>query len=254
MEILTLEATSLVLLLAVVITLIWKVINWVWIRPKRLEKLLRQQGLKGNPYRIFHGDLKELKAMVEATNSRPIDLSNDITSRVLPFHRHIIDNYGKNSYMWVGPIVRVNVMEPKLIKEILTNNKSFKKPPPIHPLANLLVAGLASYNDHKWAKHRRIINPAFHMQKLKNMFPLMYMSCNEAMKKLEILFENEKGSVEVDVQPYLEDLSTAVISRTLFGSSLYEEGIKIFRLQKDQAKLTRQVSTNKEKQGNKSNQ
>lgn len=38
---------------------LWRVVNWIWFKPKKLEKLLREQGLKGNSYRILYGDTKE---------------------------------------------------------------------------------------------------------------------------------------------------------------------------------------------------
>lgn len=73
---------------------------------------------------------------------------------------------GKSSFTWMGPVARVNIMEPELIKEILMNNKDFKKPTP-NPLAKFLVSGLSGYEDEKWSKHRKIINPAFFVDKLK---------------------------------------------------------------------------------------
>lgn len=54
-----------------------------------------------------------------------------------------------------------------------------------------------------------------------------------------MLMEGKK-SLELDVQTYLNELTSNVISRTAFGCS-DEEGKKIVELQKDQAELTRQV-------------
>lgn len=57
-------------------------------------------------------------------------------------------------------------MNPEQLKDILSKNYIFRKTEP-NPLGKLLATGLASYDAEKWAKHRRIINPAFHLEKLK---------------------------------------------------------------------------------------
>uniref|UniRef100_A0A0D3DWW4 Uncharacterized protein n=1 Tax=Brassica oleracea var. oleracea TaxID=109376 RepID=A0A0D3DWW4_BRAOL len=38
---------------------VWRAVNWVWLRPKRLEKYLKKQGFSGNSYRILMGDMRE---------------------------------------------------------------------------------------------------------------------------------------------------------------------------------------------------
>ncbi|KAG5597309.1 hypothetical protein H5410_038541 [Solanum commersonii] len=45
---------------AILLIYTWKVLNWAWFRPKKLEKYFRQNGLKGNPYKLLYGDLNEL--------------------------------------------------------------------------------------------------------------------------------------------------------------------------------------------------
>ena len=74
-----------------------KLLNSIWFRPKKLEKLLRQQGLAGNSYRILYGDLKERAAMREQANSKPMNFSNDIAPRVIPSIHHTIQKYGNIS-------------------------------------------------------------------------------------------------------------------------------------------------------------
>ncbi|RVW78238.1 Cytochrome P450 CYP72A219 [Vitis vinifera] len=72
----------------------WRLLNWVWLRPKKLERCLRQQGITGNSYRLLHGDVREMLRMISEANSRPISLSDEIVQRVLPFHYHSLKKYG----------------------------------------------------------------------------------------------------------------------------------------------------------------
>lgn len=71
--------------------------------------------------------------------------------------------------MWLGPKPSVFIWEPQLIKEILLNYTVFQKPG-FNALTKLLSEGLVSYEGDKWSKHRKIITPAFHVEKLKVLF------------------------------------------------------------------------------------
>lgn len=68
-------------------------LNWLWLKPKKLEKQLRQHGFQGNSYRFWYGDKKEEMSMAKA-RSKSIPLHHDIAPRILPFlHKHV-PNYG----------------------------------------------------------------------------------------------------------------------------------------------------------------
>ena len=72
----------------------WKVLNWLWLKPKKLEKLLREQGLKGNPYRLLVGDMKEYFKMEKEAKSKSMNLSDDITPRVSPYYNQSVRIHG----------------------------------------------------------------------------------------------------------------------------------------------------------------
>ncbi|KAM3684482.1 hypothetical protein ACB098_11G049600 [Castanea mollissima] len=165
MEISLLRFAVSIVSIVVLITWAWRVVNWVWLRPKKLERCLREQGLNGNSYRLLFGDLEEISKM--------------------------------------------------------TNIRDFRKPN-VSPLVKLLATGLPNYDGEKWTTHRKIINPAFQFEKLKNMSAAFYQCCNDMMCKWVSLV-SEEGSIELDVWPYLQ--------------TSYDEGRRIFELENEQTEL-----------------
>ncbi|KAM7266891.1 hypothetical protein ACFE04_009057 [Oxalis oulophora] len=77
------EIQYFVSIILVVVSIIgWRVADWLWLKPKRLEKCLWQQGLRGNRYRLLVGDLKDLVRLTTDAKSRPMESFNhDITPR-----------------------------------------------------------------------------------------------------------------------------------------------------------------------------
>ncbi|KAK8527558.1 hypothetical protein V6N12_054764 [Hibiscus sabdariffa] len=183
----------------------WRVLNWAWLTPKRLERCLRQQGLKGTPYMSLSGDIKQMFAMTRQTTATPMPLSDDIEPYVTPFLHQVLQKYGKDSFVWIGPCPRVNIVEPEKLREIFTKFTDFQK---VHsnPLFDLLINGLSSLEGDNWSKHRKIINPAFHQDKLKNMSPAFYQSCSDMISKWENMVSKE-GCSEIDVWPYLVNMT-----------------------------------------------
>jgi hypothetical protein len=87
-------AISACLILLVTLIWSWKMLTWLWLRPKKLEKLLREQGLKGNPYKLLVGDMKEFFKMQLEARSKPMPLSDDIVPRVFPLGYQTIAKHG----------------------------------------------------------------------------------------------------------------------------------------------------------------
>ncbi|MCD7459564.1 hypothetical protein HAX54_041300 [Datura stramonium] len=137
--------------------------------------------------------------------------------------------------VWAGPTPRVTVTDPKLIREVLNRYNEFHKPE-ANAFINMFVTGLASYDGEKWDTHRKILNPAFHVEKLKRMFPAFCACCDEMINRWEELVNKTAGSCELDVAEELLNVGGDVISRAAFGSNI-EEGRSIFLLQKEQCEL-----------------
>ncbi|XP_074379901.1 cytochrome P450 72A397-like isoform X2 [Apium graveolens] len=214
-------------------TVIWRVLNWVWLRPKKLEKHMRKQGFHGNSYRFLYGDTIENMSMLMATRSNSISISHDVPSRTTPFLCKLVRDYGKRTFFWAGQTPRIVIMNPEMVKEVLNNHLKYPKPV-AHPIFNIFIQGLPSLNGSEWTLHRRLLNPAFHTEKLKGMLPAFDLCCHEmTIKWMEMIGEG-RNSCELDVWPFLQTLTSDVISRTAFGSC-YQEGKKVFELQVEQA-------------------
>ncbi|KAK4714492.1 hypothetical protein R3W88_020399 [Solanum pinnatisectum] len=206
---------------AILLVYTWKVLNWAW-----------QRGLKGNPYKLLYGDLNELTKSILEAKSKPINFSDDIAQRLIPFFLQL--HQQKCSFVWLGPYPTVLITYPEHVKEIFTKNYVYVKQRHANPMTKLLADGLSTIDGDKWAKHRNIINPVFHVEKLKHllvfhlqhMLPAFYVSCSVMLSKWEEIVPKGR-SFELDVWPDLQIMASEVISRTAFGSS-YEEGRTTF--------------------------
>ncbi|XP_010535013.1 PREDICTED: cytochrome P450 72A13-like [Tarenaya hassleriana] len=239
MEISFSSMAALVALAVVSMTWIWRFVKWVWLKPKFLENCLKRQGLSGTTYTPLVGDVRRNSSMLTEARSKPINLTDDITPRVLPLPLTMLKTHGKSFFTWLGPIPVITLTNPEQIKEVFNKVYDYEKPH-IFPLVRLIATGLVNYDGDKWAKHRRIINPAFHLEKIKNMIPAFYQSCSEIIDEWERLVAEKGSSRGVDVWPWLVNLTADVISRTAFGSS-YREGQMIFKLQGEIAQLLSQA-------------
>ncbi|XP_047271389.1 cytochrome P450 CYP72A219-like, partial [Capsicum annuum] len=139
----------------------WRLLDWAWFRSRKLDKCLRKQGLKGNSYKLIFGDLKGLSKSFEDAKSKPLNVSDDdISPRILPYFVAAIKKHGKNCFIWLGPKPMVLVWDPEVIRDVFNKHALYQKPKST-PLTKLLAQGIGSYEEDKWAMHRKILNPAF---------------------------------------------------------------------------------------------
>jgi len=100
-------------------------------------------------------------------------------------------------------------------------------------MMKFLIGGVAILDGEKWVEHRRIMNPAFHAEKLKGMFPAFSAACSDLICRWENLLADSAGTIELDVWSEFQNFSGDVISRAVFGVS-YQDGRRIFQLQAEQ--------------------
>ncbi|KAF2304275.1 hypothetical protein GH714_029160 [Hevea brasiliensis] len=167
--------------------------------------------------------------------TKPISLNDPIIPRVFPFFDAMVKNYGKVSMSWFGTRPRLMLAEPELIRWVLTDKCGHFVKPPLNPLVDLLQLGVSTLEGEKWAKRRKLITPAFHLEKLKGMIPAFSRSCCDLIHRWNQL-TSAQGWCELDVKPEFHILAGDVIAQTAFGSS-YKKGKKIFQLQEEQVLL-----------------
>lgn len=233
---------------AAMATLYWAVqmLEWVWWGPRRIERALRAQGLGGTEYRFLRGDIKEEQRLMRAALSKPVpmDRPHDIVPRVAPLLHRVTAEHGKVSFTWFGPYPRITISDPELVRQVLANKFGHFDKTKLARLARVLIGGLAVLDGEEWAKHRRIMNPAFHAEKLKRMLPAFSACCSELIGRWENSVNVSVGAIELDVWLEFQNLSGDVISRAAFGAS-NQEGRRIFLLQAEQAeRLVQSFGTN----------
>ncbi|KAI3524514.1 hypothetical protein L1887_03172 [Cichorium endivia] len=226
------------LIFLIVLLIIVKVFMVLWWKPKKIEKYFGEQGIKGPPYCFLIGNAKEIVSLMVKASSQPMPMpfSHNILPRVLSFYHHWKKIYGPTFLIWFGPMPRLTVSDPDLIREIFCSKSELYEKNEAHPLIKQLEGdGLLSLKGEKWALHRKIITPTFHMDNLKL---LVSVATSSVVKMLDKWLDmSDSGEVEIEVSQWYQNLTKETMTRTAFGNN-YEDGKHIFQLQTRQMVLT----------------
>ena len=100
------EATTLIVSIMAAMIMMrcaWKMVKRLWLNPKRLERILKEQGFQANPYKLWVGDLMEVVKAQEESKSTPMKLSDshDLFPHVYSFIFHTLNKYGLSFYFLV---------------------------------------------------------------------------------------------------------------------------------------------------------
>lgn len=206
----------------------------IW-RPYAFHKAYTRQGIRGPPYRILAGSVPEYTQLLNEALAQPMQkISHDIVPRIMAHYHKWCQIYGETFFYWFGIHARLYISEPELIKEVLTNKFGhYDKPTPRPLLLALLGRGLVFVDGLSWVKHRRIVSPVFHTDKLKTMVKRM-AACTSSMLEnwQQMVAQADSDGKEIDVHNEFRALTADIISHTAFGSS-YNEGKEVFGLQRE---------------------
>ncbi|KAL5863168.1 hypothetical protein ACOSQ3_000682 [Xanthoceras sorbifolium] len=220
----------LTILLVSKILQICRIVLW---RPYVVTKSFRKQGIIGPPYLLVSGSLKQKKKLEEDALEIILDThSHDFTERVVPHQNKWSSQYGETFIYWHGIEPRIYISDLELAKQVLANKLGFYPKPQLTPLTEKLVGkGLGFLTGQDWIRHKKIINPAFNIDKLKVIVREMatcIISLLEEWENQATASKDQRKTIEMKGE--FKRLTADIIARVAFGSS-YMEGGEAFKAQ-----------------------
>ncbi|KAJ1274528.1 hypothetical protein BS78_05G069400 [Paspalum vaginatum] len=120
-----------------------------------------------------------------------------------------------------------------MVKQVLSDRAGqFVKPVLTPALVAIMGTGLIMVEGADWARHRRVVAPAFAVDKVKMMAGAMAACAGEVVRAGAEAAAAAGGEATVEVGRHFRELTADVISRTAFGSS-YRRGKEAFLGQRE---------------------
>ncbi|CAF3781478.1 unnamed protein product [Rotaria sp. Silwood1] len=198
----------LLLLFAIVllVSFIVFIIYWNLIRPqKRFYDDFRRQGIPGEPFVPFVGQLPEMRRASEKDAGAE-------------YRMGLAQKHGYVYLTGFGPTIRLSVIEPDMIADVFsrTHAQDYRKPSDMKKIFKPLIGShnllVSEGVEHERA--RKMLNPAFHFIKLQSMISIMVEQTIKAINELLLLSSEEKV---VDLQTELNALTLTIIASSAFG-------------------------------------
>ena len=143
---------------------------------------------------------------------------------------------GKVFLTWSSSTPALFVGSYDMVKRVLFDKSGlYGKTDPGPTILSLMGMGLVFTDGDDWSRHRRVVHPAFAMDKLKSMTGAMAACAAEVIRGWEAraaASASGDGVVTVEVRQQFTELTADVISHTAFGSS-YRQGKEVFLAQRD---------------------
>jgi len=138
-----------------------------------------------------------------------------IRKNPLPFHKKNFDKYGDSFSVSLGASRKIMLTrDPLIVKHILQKNHKnyFKSKIQTKYLTKYLGFGLLTSNGEQWLKQRRLIQPAFHKQKMEQLIGLMQQTIHSNLNHVET-------NTKLSIFPIMNSVAFNVIANSLFSES-----------------------------------
>lgn len=120
-------------------------------------------------------------------------------------------------------LVNIQLKDPVLIKEFLTNHEQYMKHPDFFGVMKAVLGqGLVTAEGSTWKKHRKAVSMAFHYELLKNMVPEVIAITNEMIGDLR---QNPIEMSEINIMSFYQSITGEVVGRLFFGQKFSEHKI-----------------------------
>ena len=132
----------------------------------------------------------------------------------LGFYVSCAQEYGDLVRTRLGPYRMLLLYHPDAIEELLvTRNRDFVKSPGLHRLRPLVGNGLFLSESDTWLRQRRLVQPAFHRQRLAGYGDIM-----TAFTQRHVAGWRDGGVV--DIHGEMMALTQAIVAKTLFDADV----------------------------------
>ena len=128
------------------------------------------------------------------------------------------DRYGDLVHLKAGPYHGFLVCDPAGVRHVLQDNaRNYHKSPLYERLRDYVGNGLLTSEDSFWLRQRRLMQPAFHRQRLAAMADAMVACTEQMLERWEPLAARGEA---IDLVAELMAVTQAIIVRTMFSTDL----------------------------------
>ena len=152
--------------------------------------------------------------------------AESIRKNPIPFHKQFFDEFGDNFSLRIGKTKHVILSRDNEVAEYILqkNQKNFQKSElQTKFISKYLGKGLLTANGDFWLKQRRLIQPAFHKQKMNQLVQNMQQTIISELKDLP----EDKS---VSLFPIMNQLAFNLVAKSLFHISASEEKLNRLKL------------------------
>lgn len=120
-----------------------------------------------------------------------------------------------------GPFPGLMITDPAAIEEVLvTKNRDFRKSPATRRVSVVTGNGILTSEGEDWREHRRVVQPAFHSERVRAWADVMV---NEANSTVAAWHDGEVRDIHADMTA----LTLRIVVQTLLGSDFDSRDVEI---------------------------